>query len=115
MNLYKNLTPVLLMSSLLVACAQTPESIQPSYVSPNEYAGWSCSSMRAEASRINDALATASKQQSNARSGDVAGVILLGLPVSSLSGANVAPEVARLKGHKETLERTMNKRGCKAA
>jgi len=115
MKFYNKLTIVLLGASLLAACAQTPESIQPSYVSPNEYAGWSCSSMRAEAARVNDALATASKQQSNARSGDVAGVILLGLPVSSLSGANVAPEVARLKGHKETLERTMNKRGCKAA
>jgi len=70
--------------------------------------------MRAEARRVNDALATASKQQSNARTGDVAGVILLGLPVSSLSGANVAPEVARLKGHKEVIERTMNQQDCQA-
>ncbi|WP_421983148.1 hypothetical protein [Roseibium sp.] len=96
----------------LAACAQSPESIQPSYVSPSEYSGWSCSAMRAEAGRVNDALAVASKQQSNARSGDVAGVILLGLPVSSLSGANVAPEVARLKGHKEVIERTMNQQSC---
>ena len=34
------------------------------------------------------------------------GVIFLGLPVSTLSGGNVAGQIAQLKGHKNTLEQT---------
>ncbi len=100
------------VSLLATACAKSPESIEPSYVSPAAYSDWSCKALNAEAERVGAALTVASKQQSNARGGDIAGVILLGLPVSTLSGANIAPEVARLKGHKETISREQIRRGC---
>ena len=40
------------------------------------------------------------------------GVIFLGLPVSTLSGGNVAGQIAQLKGHKNTLEQTQIRKGC---
>ncbi|WP_281405000.1 hypothetical protein [Nitratireductor sp. XY-223] len=41
---------------------------------------------------------------------DVVGVILIGLPVSSLSGDNIAPQIARLKGEKEAIRQAQIKR-----
>jgi hypothetical protein len=58
-----------------------------------------------ESARLNQALARASTQQEQARGNDTVGVILLGLPVSSLSGDNIAPEIARLKGELEAIHR----------
>lgn len=94
------------------ACAQKPESIQAAYVSPTTYQGWSCQQLQSEATRIDAALQRASAAQEKARSNDTAGVILLGLPVSSLSGGNVAPQIADLKGHKQVIEQAQIQHNC---
>lgn len=96
----------------LGACAQKPESIQSAYVSPSTYQGWSCQQLQSEAVRVDNALVRASTQQEKARSNDTAGVIFLGLPVSSLSGGNVAPQIADLKGHKDVIEQTQIAKKC---
>lgn len=41
-------------------------------------------------------------------------MILIGLPVSSLSGDNIAPEIARLKGEQQTIDRVMIQKQCTA-
>ena len=61
---------------------------------------------------LSTALAQASTQQEQARTNDTVGVILLGLPVSSMSGDNIAPEVARLKGETEAVRKAMITKGC---
>lgn len=96
----------------VAGCAAKPETIQASYISPTTFAEFNCSQLRAEAARVDNALVTASAQQTKARSNDTAGVILLGLPVSSLSGENVAPQIADLKGRKNVLHQTQIQRGC---
>lgn len=97
---------------LLSACAKDPESISPSYVSEVGYRSWSCAQLGEESERVGAALTRASAQQSNARTNDIVGVVLIGLPVSTLSGDNIAPEVARLKGEQETLRRVMITKNC---
>ena len=87
------------------ACAPTPESIQPSYVSEVPYQSWTCQQLGEELIRLSAALATASVQQSSARSNDVAGVLLLGLPMGSMSGQSIAPQIARYKGEQEAVNR----------
>ena len=82
----------------LSGCAQSPESVQPAYASEVPYQTWTCDQLGQEGSNLSSALAQASRQQDDARTGDTVGVIFLGLPVSSMSGSNVAPEIARLKG-----------------
>jgi len=103
---------VIAMSAALCACAPTPESIQPAYVSDVPFQSWSCQQLGEETLRLNSALATASQQQSTARSNDIAGVILLGLPVASMSGQSIAPQIARYKGEQEAVHRAMRFKGC---
>jgi len=94
------------------ACASSPEDIPPTYVSEVTYADWTCEQLAKESAKLSTALAAASKQQEDARTGDTLGVIFLGLPVSSMTGDNVAPEVARLKGHTNAVRQAMIKESC---
>jgi hypothetical protein len=100
------------LAATLAACAATPESIAPSYVSEMTYQNWDCDQISAEMLRLNAAYATAADQQHKARGNDTVGVILLGLPVSSLSGQNVAAQVANIKGQQEALHRTAISKRC---
>lgn len=96
----------------LAACAPTPESIQPSYVSEVPYQSWTCTQLGEELGRLNNALSTASTQQNSARSNDTVGVLLLGLPVGSMSGQSIAPQIARYKGEQEAVNRAMIRNSC---
>lgn len=58
------------------------------------------------------ALTTASARQENARTNDMVGVVLIGLPVSSLSGDNIAPEFSRLKGEMDATHKAFHSKGC---
>jgi hypothetical protein len=96
----------------LSACAKSPDSIAPAYVSEVGYQNWSCAQLAEESARLSTALASASVQQENARTNDTVGVILIGLPVSSLSGDNIAPEIARLKGETEAVRKASMSKSC---
>lgn len=97
---------------VVAGCAKSPDSIQASYISEVGYLSWSCKQLGDETQRLAGALATASAQQERARSADIAGVILIGLPVSSLSGDNIAPEIARLKGEQEAVRKALISKSC---
>jgi hypothetical protein len=97
---------------LLAGCAQSPESIAPAYVSTVPYETFTCTQLGEEEVRVQAALAQASQQQKNAQSGDVVGVILLGIPTSTLSGSNVAPQVASLKGQLVAVQQASLKKNC---
>lgn len=73
-------------------CAKSPESIAPSYISDVSYRPLSC--------------------QDLAISNDAVGLIVTGIPVSTMSGDNIAPEVARLKGEAEAIHRAMLVKKC---
>ena len=81
----------------LASCAQAPEEVRPSYTSSVAYESWTCRQLGEEQARLQGALTAASSQQSQTRSNDVAGWMLLGLPVGSMSGGNVAPEIHELQ------------------
>ena len=101
-----------LLAVSLAACATAPEDIAPAYVSNMQYQAWTCEQMAAESGRL--ASASYSTQLSKARSNVSVGVILLGLPVSSLSGSNVAPEIARLKGEQVAMQQAQALKNCGA-
>lgn len=98
--------------SAVAGCAKTPESIAPAYVSPLNYQALDCDQIAEETARVETALVQVYAQQRDARTNDIVGVIFLGLPVSSLSGDNVASQVARLKGEQETLRKTATHKRC---
>ena len=97
---------------VLAGCAKAPESIGPAYVSEVPYEAYTCKQLATENQRLQEAYAVAAQQQNNARSGDVAGVILLGLPVSSMSGDNIAPQIANLKGRMVAVQKVMIEKNC---
>jgi hypothetical protein len=89
---------IAILGIFTAGCAKSPESITAFYISDAKYSSLKCDELADERGRLEAALATASAQQDNARTNDTVGVVFLGLPVSSLSGENIAPEIARLKG-----------------
>lgn len=100
------------VAALIGACAPTPESIQPAYVSETPYRSWTCDQLGEELTKLDQALATASMQQNTARTNDTVGVILLGLPVGSMSGQSVAPQIALYKGQHEAVRKASIRNGC---
>lgn len=105
-------TVVAVMALAMAGCAKSPDSIGASYVSEVGYQSWSCKQLAEESSRLAGALVRASAQQEQARANDIAGVILIGLPVSSLSGDNIAPEIGRLKGEQEAVRKALITKKC---
>ncbi len=98
--------------STVAGCAASPESIQPAYVSAMSYATWTCPQLAEEQFHLASALATASSQQSSARTGDALGVLLVGMPVSSMTGGNVAPQIALYKGQQEAVRQAAIGKSC---
>jgi len=100
------------MALALAACAPTPESIAPAYISEVPYQSWTCAQLGEENMRLNQALATASVAQSNARTNDTVGIILIGLPLGSMSGQSIAPQIAMYKGQIEAVHRASIRNHC---
>lgn len=102
----------LIAALAITGCAASPASIAPAYVSELQFQGYSCEQIASEQSRVEAALASASAQQTRARGNDAWGVALLGLPVSTLSGGNVADQIAQLKGTQNALGKTASLKNC---
>lgn len=98
--------------AMLSACATKPENIQAASVSTLQYEPLTCAQLVAEEQRIDTALVIAYGQQNQARSNDAVGVFLVGLPVASMTGGSVEPQIASLKGQKEAIRQTALKKGC---
>jgi len=96
----------------LGACAKAPESIAPSYVSEVPYQGYTCEQLGQERARLEQAYTTTAQAQNDARTGDAWGVFLIGMPTSSLSGGNVAAEVASVKGQMTAVDKTIIAKNC---
>ena len=93
-------------------CAPTPESIAPAYVSELPYRSYTCDQLGEEQARLTQALSTASVAQSSARTNDTVGIILIGLPVGSMSGQSIAPQIALYKGQLEAVHRASIRNSC---
>jgi hypothetical protein len=103
---------IVCLAALIGACATSPENIQPLYVSDMAYQNLDCNQLGQEQARLVSALSAAEDRQRECRSNDTVGVILLGLPVSSLSGSNMASEVGRLKGELQAVQKQATIKEC---
>ncbi|WP_431285462.1 hypothetical protein ACQW02_11930 [Humitalea sp. 24SJ18S-53] len=101
-----------LAAAVIVGCAQAPETIAPAFVSEIPYLSYTCEQLADEQLRLNGELLVSTQQQQQARSNDTAGVILLGLPLGSMSGGNVAPLIAQYRGQQEAMHRAAIRKGC---
>jgi hypothetical protein len=103
----------LILLALLTGCAASPEDIAATYTSGDQYKGWSCEKIVAERKGVVSDLAVASAKQAETRSDDIAGVIVLALPVGSMSrNEDQEPKIARLKGERDALDRIAKQNNC---
>lgn len=96
----------------LSGCAKNPAKIQAAYVSLSPYAGMNCAQLADARTRTDAELAKVSKQQRNARTADIAGVLLLGVPAASITGNDQEDEVGRLKGTLIAIGEAQTNNGC---
>jgi precorrin-2 methylase len=94
------------------ACAQNPKNIRAAYVSPENYKGFSCAQLSQEDQRVQQALQSASASQKMARNKDTAALIVLGEPVTTSSGENIADQVANLKGQVVAVDQAKVANSC---
>ena len=99
---------------VLAGCAKNPDAIAPMAMPVNAYLGLSCEQLAAEHQRSSAALAAVEAQQRSAATGDAVGVFLIGVPVSSLSGADKEGLVAQHKGEIIAIEGAMRGQQCAA-
>ena len=57
-------------------------------------------------------LADASAKQTHARRKDTLGVAIVGVPLASVKGQDIAPEIGRLKGEQDAIYKTAVAKGC---
>lgn len=87
----------------LAACAQSPDAIAPVSMS-GAFDGMSCQAARSALIAERQTLASLDSAQRSAVAGDAVGVLLIGVPVSSLTGGDKAGLIAASKGKVLALE-----------
>lgn len=92
-----------LVFSVLAGCAQSPGAIAPTSMG-GAYDNLSCSKASSMLAAERPVLAALTKKQKDAVAGDAIGVFLVLVPVSSLTGNDVAGELATSKGKVNALE-----------
>jgi hypothetical protein len=103
---------VLAMAALAVGCAKRPDTIAPVDIPMATYQGQSCQSLSAELRKEKAVLASVSKAQNDAATGDAVGVFLIGVPTSSAFGGDQEGNVAVAKGKVQSIENTMKAKRC---
>lgn len=81
---------------------------------PNAYSGLTCEQLFAEHQKSSAALAAVEVQQRQAVTGDAVGVFLIGVPMSSLSGADKEGLVAQHKGEVIAIQAQQRNQKCLA-
>ena len=86
----------------LGACAQSPEAIAPIAMG-DIYGDKTCREASVLLQQEHTKLVGLEAQQRSAKDNDTVGVLLIGLPVSSMSGGDVAGEIGASKGKVQAL------------
>ena len=97
----------------LVGCAKRPDAIVPVDIPMAAYSNLACPGLAQELAKEQNNLASLSKQQNQAATGDAVGVFLIGVPASSTFGGDKEGQVAVSKGKVNAIESAMKGKGCK--
>lgn len=99
--------PIVLVTTAtlaLAACAPAPDAIAPVAMPSGMFDHLSCQQAAAERDRLGQRLAALESRQRSAAAGDAVGVLLIGLPVSSLTGSDAQGLIAAEKGKLAVLD-----------
>jgi hypothetical protein len=102
------------ITAALSACAAPPESTAQSDVSSISYNSLNCFDLADELERVDAVLTQASQPQEQAQGSDgVGGVPPIGVPASTLSDTDVAPQLASLEGQQQAIHLAMAQKHCR--
>lgn len=101
------------------ACAEAPQDIEATPVSPVIYRGLSCAEINNEAIRVNNQLADLTGKQTKAAGNDAAMTavsLILFWPAAFFIGSagDHGADIARLRGELQALSDTSKAKGCSA-
>ena len=109
----------LCIAGLLTGCAPSSEKVQPTYVSPLQYQGYSCNQIRQEMMIVAHHVSEVSGSQDHQASNDTAamgvGLVLFWPALFFLANKDQREELGRLKGEYEALEETAVRKNCGVA
>ncbi len=97
----------------VVACAKRPGAIVPIEIPMAACSNLSCQQLAEENIKGHGKLASLSKTQNNAATGDAVGVFLIGVPASGLTGGDKEGDIAVSKGKVVAIESAGKAKGCK--
>ena len=105
---------LLAMVAVLVSgcVAAHPDSIKPASVSPIGYQAIDCAGLAAEDKRVAEALFRLEVEQKSARTGDIVGIVAIGVSPTGLGAQNNTAEIARLKGERQAIAGAKTGKGC---
>jgi len=96
----------------LAGCADKPEDIAAAYIPDSAYASLTCHELGQEELREGDVLSAVSGKQRRAHKTDSWSVLAAGLPLSELTGSDVAEQVSREKGKMDAIHRVEISKKC---
>ena len=99
---------------LLGACAQPPETVVAAPVSQAQYYGWGCPELHRELGRLDRTLADLYAEQRQSRNDDALGYIFALAPLATMSGGDLAHQIALRKGEHAAVRQVVARR-CYAA
>ncbi len=91
----------------LTACAQSPETIAPTYVTNVQYQSMTCPQLELELARLNGQVAALSDRQRQKRVNDVVGWIFSLQPTASIGTTDIRPQIALHKGEQQAVHNAM--------
>jgi predicted ABC-type transport system involved in lysophospholipase L1 biosynthesis ATPase subunit len=98
----------------LSACAAAPQSIAQSDVSPISYDRLNCFDLVDELEQVDASLIPSSQQQEQAQGSDTAdGVSAIGVPASTLSSTDVAPQLGAGEEQRQAIRRALAQKQCR--
>ena len=101
--------------ALLAGCASSPKDVKPTYVPDTVYASMDCQQLGQEELKEGDTLEALTNKQRRAHKTDTWGVLALGVPLSEMTGSDVAGVLAREKGKMEAIQRMQIAKSCPGA
>ncbi|MCY0147792.1 hypothetical protein OEG84_08700 [Hoeflea sp. G2-23] len=108
----KNAFLTLFAIAALSSCAKRPDAIAPTAFPVETYANLECQEINTSLTTEQGTLAALSAAQSSAANTDAVGVLLLGIPVASLTDGDKEGMIAVSKGKVQALEAARIRKGC---
>lgn len=116
MNFYKTVASLAALS-LVTACAQQPNQIEASYVSPEIYSGLNCNGLMKESNEIVTRVNALNSEQKKAATTDavltgVALVVFWPAAIGLAATKDNAGAVSAAKGNYDAITAKMREKGC---